>query len=82
LPVGPERVDDPDVLVKYLSWFHGCKDSAKRTNEQMFYRFFYCNGATAHRRTITIIDIYDRNGVYVFLYYIYIIYIIIYIIYI
>jgi len=25
--VGPERVDDPDVLVEYLSWFHVCKSS-------------------------------------------------------
>ena len=25
--IGPERIDDPDVLVKYLSWFHACKDS-------------------------------------------------------
>ncbi len=24
---GPERVDDPDVLVEYLSGFHGCKGS-------------------------------------------------------
>ena len=25
--IGPERIDDPDVLVKYLSWFHACKSS-------------------------------------------------------
>ena len=25
--VGPERVDDPDVLVEYQSWFHVCKSS-------------------------------------------------------
>ena len=23
--IGPERIDDPDVLVKYLGWFHVCK---------------------------------------------------------
>ena len=26
--IGLERVDDPDVLVKYLSWFHDCKGTA------------------------------------------------------
>ena len=25
--VGPERIDDPDVLAKYLSWFHDCKST-------------------------------------------------------
>jgi len=31
--IGPERIDDPDVLVKYLSWFHDCKntDSFQKT---------------------------------------------------
>ena len=23
--IGHECIDDPDVLVKYLSWFHDCK---------------------------------------------------------
>ena len=27
LIIGPERIDNPDVLVKYLSWFHDCKDN-------------------------------------------------------
>ena len=40
------------------------------TKKSVFY-FAKCNGASAHRRTITIIAIYDRNGVYIFLYYIY-----------
>ena len=26
-PMGPERVDDPDVLVEYLSRFHACKST-------------------------------------------------------
>ena len=25
--IGPKRIDDPDVLVKYLSWFHDCKSN-------------------------------------------------------
>ena len=25
LSVGPKRIDDPDVLLKYLSWFHDAK---------------------------------------------------------
>jgi hypothetical protein len=25
----PKRINNPDVLVKYLSWFHACKDTNK-----------------------------------------------------
>ena len=31
----PERIDDPDVLVKYLSWFHDCKVKKKSPNLQI-----------------------------------------------
>ena len=33
--IGPERIDDPDVLVKYLSWFHDCKVKKKSPNLQI-----------------------------------------------
>ncbi len=33
--IGPERVDDPDVLVEYLSRFHVCKDTNKRAKYQI-----------------------------------------------
>ena len=29
--IGPELIDDPDILVKYLSWFHDCK-TVRRVN--------------------------------------------------
>ena len=36
LPKGPERIDNPDVLVKYLSWFHCCKNTKKSEVYLMF----------------------------------------------
>jgi len=29
LAIGPERIDNPDVLIKNLSWFHDCKGTKK-----------------------------------------------------
>jgi len=38
--IGPERVDDPDVLVKNLSRFHAYKSSRKMANRQIFSPLF------------------------------------------
>jgi hypothetical protein len=40
--IGPERIDDPDVLVKYLSWFHDCKVKKKSPNLQILLKKIGC----------------------------------------
>jgi hypothetical protein len=32
--IGPKRINNPDVLVKYLSWFHACKDTKKAESKK------------------------------------------------
>jgi hypothetical protein len=39
--IGPKRINNPDVLVKYLSWFHACKDTKKSRAEQKIFNLFY-----------------------------------------
>ena len=38
---GPKRINNPDVLVKYLSLFHACKDTKKSRAEQKIFNLFY-----------------------------------------
>ena len=40
LMIGPKRINNPDVLVKYLSWFHACKDTKKAESKKTFGSIF------------------------------------------
>ena len=43
--IGPERIDDPDVLAEYLSWFHDCKSTTFSKNNNESTPIFLLRGA-------------------------------------